>query len=78
MAAAQSDRDPPFLLGSEFLNFSAKDTALVSALSSSAPVTAPLRHSAISHRLNAFFLICYTELMLTLLLMLAVICKTSG
>ncbi|XP_077960513.1 E3 ubiquitin-protein ligase UBR2 isoform X1 [Gasterosteus aculeatus] len=28
MAAAQSDRDPPFLLGSEFLNFSAKDTAL--------------------------------------------------
>ncbi|KAM8859992.1 E3 ubiquitin-protein ligase UBR2 isoform 2-T2 [Spinachia spinachia] len=28
MAAAQSDRDPPFLLCSEFLNFSAKDTAL--------------------------------------------------
>ncbi|XP_037321325.1 E3 ubiquitin-protein ligase UBR2 isoform X3 [Pungitius pungitius] len=28
MASAQSDRDPPFLLCSEFLNFSAKDTAL--------------------------------------------------
>lgn len=34
MAAAQTDRDPPSALSSEFLNFSAKDTASVSRCSS--------------------------------------------
>ncbi len=49
MAAAQSERDPPSALCSEFLNFSAKDTASVSGSSSCRshrlPPVLSLRHT---------------------------------
>lgn len=77
MAAAQSDRDPPFALCAEFLNFSARDTASVSVSSRCrsrrlSPVLS-LRHAHLSAaarrvssclRFGLFF--GYMELMLML------------